>query len=1143
MKLQKYILMMLLFLTAVLFAEDVNVYFEDVGNVIAGEEFILPIKTDSVLTNIYSFEFRITYSQDHLEFIELSEEETLCDGFGFIAVNSDNPGVLEIAAAGSSPLEGTGRILNLKFCAIDAYYASVNFNPVSENFFNEGLPSASFAGISFYIVNPPSLNVDPDSEILGIGKTLQMSVSGAYTGNIVWEVDDENIASIDDSGLLTALSSGIVTVTATDEEGVSGTNDGIIEIRPVSLIPEDSEVFQTNSVNIPVNVTGLNGLEVNSLQFNIRFGDDLECIGINTENTIAEGSETSFQNYGNYALISLASSQNWTEDGLFFELILEATEEDYGNRIIRIESGFFNEDVLFYTEEANCEIKQLPVLEITPAHVEIFAGNTVQLSVSDNATLPVVWTSSNEEVASVDQNGLLTAHKSGPVEISAEDAVNVSGNLSDITVYDGRLKIIQTYAEPQARVKVPVCVEDISPEKAFSSFEINFSYNTDKLEFVEIDKNGCECEDWTFILNENSYNAHISGAGDSDVYDGTLFYLVFDAKESLLVEENAYVTINSSVFNEGFPALKTENNYVTGHPVLEVDFSVANTLAMINADVQFSDLSTGNPIAREWDFDNDGTVDSAEQNPIWQYDAPGIYSVRLTAASLAAEKSIVKEQYIEITEEVSLNLPENGFSFNEDESLNVDFAQYIADCDGISCAIDLIDSDTEEITVDINMTDVVFSAEPNWFGSGNFIFQVYYADRSVSQDTVIVTVLPVNDSPELNLPDSFDFNEDETAEFDLSDFISDIDNESEELSLTFSGNTEISLSFDGFMLTVSAPENWNGSEAVTFALSDGERLTRNIRAKGGRTEVSAEVTFNCLPVNDAPQVIQEFEDLVLDEDFADLSINLNDYFFDPDGDEMIFTPEFNSEHIEVSVTGPVAFISSLENWNGETQIAFIADDGINDILNYFFRKRDFSESSLNITVNPVNDAPEIISFIPEETEFDFTGNLSVSLGFSVEAFDVEGNLNYEWLVNGENQNNDSDSLFVTLEESGDYIIDCLVSDEEYAVNKEWTVHLVVSETDLQVVYYTDLKENYPNPFNPETQIEFSLSKNDNVKIMIYNVKGQLVKVLADAPFKAGKHVVSWKGKDDKGKDVAGGVYFYSMETSDYKNIKKMLMMK
>jgi hypothetical protein len=75
---------------------------------------------------------------------------------------------------------------------------------------------------------------------------------------------------------------------------------------------------------------------------------------------------------------------------------------------------------------------------------------------------------------------------------------------------------------------------------------------------------------------------------------------------------------------------------------------------------------------------------------------------------------------------------------------------------------------------------------------------------------------------------------------------------------------------------------------------------------------------------------------------------------------------------------------------------------------------------------------------------------------------------------------------------------------------------------------TTLRNNYPNPFNPETSISFDLKENANVSIDIYNIKGQRVASIADGAYNAGRHSVVWKGTDLKGNNVSSGVYFYKM---------------
>ncbi|MDP3114242.1 MAG: C25 family cysteine peptidase [Candidatus Cloacimonadaceae bacterium] len=90
---------------------------------------------------------------------------------------------------------------------------------------------------------------------------------------------------------------------------------------------------------------------------------------------------------------------------------------------------------------------------------------------------------------------------------------------------------------------------------------------------------------------------------------------------------------------------------------------------------------------------------------------------------------------------------------------------------------------------------------------------------------------------------------------------------------------------------------------------------------------------------------------------------------------------------------------------------------------------------------------------------------------------------------------------------------------------------------------TNLRGNYPNPFNPSTTISFDLAKAGKVKLNIYNIKGQLVKALANDVFGVGRHRIIWDGKDNHKRSVASGVYFYRLETKGYTNTRKMLMLK
>lgn len=81
------------------------------------------------------------------------------------------------------------------------------------------------------------------------------------------------------------------------------------------------------------------------------------------------------------------------------------------------------------------------------------------------------------------------------------------------------------------------------------------------------------------------------------------------------------------------------------------NFAASQTVIEIGDSITFNDLSTGNPTSWEWDFNNDGSIDSYEQNPTWLYDDPGYYTVSLTVSDSVLEHTTTKENYIYVTDE------------------------------------------------------------------------------------------------------------------------------------------------------------------------------------------------------------------------------------------------------------------------------------------------------------------------------------------------------------------------------------------------------------------------------------------------------------------------------------------------------------
>ena len=88
-----------------------------------------------------------------------------------------------------------------------------------------------------------------------------------------------------------------------------------------------------------------------------------------------------------------------------------------------------------------------------------------------------------------------------------------------------------------------------------------------------------------------------------------------------------------------------------------------------------------------------------------------------------------------------------------------------------------------------------------------------------------------------------------------------------------------------------------------------------------------------------------------------------------------------------------------------------------------------------------------------------------------------------------------------------------------------------------------LFQNYPNPFNPQTAIQYTLPHDCKVEIAIYNILGQRVKTLVNEQQRAGYKRVEWDGKNDRGEQVASGIYFYRIEAGEFTKSKKMEILK
>ena len=156
----------------------------------------------------------------------------------------------------------------------------------------------------------------------------------------------------------------------------------------------------------------------------------------------------------------------------------------------------------------------------------------------------------------------------------------------------------------------------------------------------------------------------------------------------------------------------------------------------------------------------------------------------------------------------------------------------------------------------------------------------------------------------------------------------------------------------------------------------------------------------------------------------------------------------------------------------------------------------------------------------------------------------------EWNDGDISQSHGSFGLKLADDLDGDGRKELVISTIQSYWSKTWLWVLEATATGVEkepwrLVTPNDYKlsQNYPNPFNATTTIEFELPLDKQVKVVVYNSMGQIVRTLVDGFKTQGAHRVVWDGLDNSGNAVASGMYLYSLEFGSFKQVKSMTLLK
>ncbi|MFH2034812.1 MAG: T9SS type A sorting domain-containing protein, partial [Candidatus Zixiibacteriota bacterium] len=113
----------------------------------------------------------------------------------------------------------------------------------------------------------------------------------------------------------------------------------------------------------------------------------------------------------------------------------------------------------------------------------------------------------------------------------------------------------------------------------------------------------------------------------------------------------------------------------------------------------------------------------------------------------------------------------------------------------------------------------------------------------------------------------------------------------------------------------------------------------------------------------------------------------------------------------------------------------------------------------------------------------------------------------------------------------------------YSASITYTPSAMDDDKNIVIPDNFSLEQNFPNPFNPSTTIRFNLPHLSKVNLSIYNLLGEKVMTLIDREMTAGVHSISWNGEDENGIKIGSGIYFYRLNSGQYEQSRKMILLK
>ena len=398
----------------------------------------------------------------------------------------------------------------------------------------------------------------------------------------------------------------------------------------------------------------------------------------------------------------------------------------------------------------------------------------------------------------------------------------------------------------------------------------------------------------------------------------------------------------------------------------------------------------------------------------WQTSFSDSGSHTITATVSDSEFTVGKSFIVTLSDKnqppISEEIPE--IRWNEDDSFSIDLLDYFSDPDGDELVFG-VESSSSGTDIQLELLEgsssvFVFTSSPDWHGSDWIIFHALDGFDKTLSNQVDLIVEPVNDLlSQIEMIENQTWPEDSVLEINLSLYFSDIDSIP---SYNIVGLNSITSTIEGNILTLTPDKDFSGSEEMNLTVSDE---TSSI----SQNQILLTVTEQGEP----PEFVLPLTcELILTEDEEYICLlEATDFELDPftfsvsEQDNLLCTIEDNE-----------LTYRSAQDYNGLASCTLLVSDD-----------HGTSSHKLEVTIEPVNDAPRINSQVP------LSNTASVAIGypqtFSVEASDPDSEFTISWLLDGIPVSEEESYNF--SEDLGQYELLVNLSDDELNTENTWNV--------------------------------------------------------------------------------------------------------